>query len=283
MGYSIFDETMVDMTWPEVEKATEDEAIVLLPTGVIEEHGPHLGLGVDTYCSSLMCKLTRRELEAKGIKTLVAPPYYWGINNATGSFPGSFSVRKETMKAVLYDILASLKRWGFTYVFNINWHGETDHVVAILEAIEEARIHTGIMAYFLVPERMALNIKRFGLTGKEEHIIVQKPSPRIGSPPKYLNIHAAAIETGIMVNYFPDQVNVELARTLKPTGLTIDDIMVWMRGGSNARQMTPLGYFGDPASFAPEAGRQLMESGARSMANLIEIFIKGNYEPPEIQ
>ena len=88
MGYSIFDDTMVDMNWLEVEKAAEEKAIVLLPTGVIEEHGPHMGLGVDTYCGYLLCKVTRKRLEDKGIRTLIAPPYYWGINNATGSFPG---------------------------------------------------------------------------------------------------------------------------------------------------------------------------------------------------
>jgi len=58
MSYSIFDETMVDMPWPDVEKAIEQGAISLLPTGVIEEHGPHMSLGVDTYCSYLLCKLT---------------------------------------------------------------------------------------------------------------------------------------------------------------------------------------------------------------------------------
>ena len=49
MGYSLFDETMVDMAWPEIEKAAQEGAIVLLPTGVIEEHGPHMGLAMDIY------------------------------------------------------------------------------------------------------------------------------------------------------------------------------------------------------------------------------------------
>ncbi len=48
-GYSIFDETMVDMAWPQVERAAREAAIILFPIGVIEEHGPHMGLGVDTY------------------------------------------------------------------------------------------------------------------------------------------------------------------------------------------------------------------------------------------
>jgi len=48
-GYSIFPETMVDMTWPEVEKAAKEGAIVLMTTAVIEEHGPHMTCGIDTY------------------------------------------------------------------------------------------------------------------------------------------------------------------------------------------------------------------------------------------
>ena len=38
MGYSIFDETIVDMAWPDIEKAAKEGAVVLLPIGVIEEH-----------------------------------------------------------------------------------------------------------------------------------------------------------------------------------------------------------------------------------------------------
>ena len=61
-GYSIFHETMVDLSWPQVEKAAKDGAIILFPATVIEEHGPAMSLGVDTYMSYLRCKLVRREL-----------------------------------------------------------------------------------------------------------------------------------------------------------------------------------------------------------------------------
>lgn len=278
MGYSIFDETMVDLTWPEVEKAAADGAIIMLPTGSIEEHGPHMTLAVDTYCSYLTCKLTRRELEAKGVKTLIVPPYYWAINNATGSFPGSFTFRKNTVKSVLYDILASLRRWRFTYVFNINWHGDHDYNIAIHEAIKEARADTGIRAYCIITD---FDAKRFGYTGKEPHVLVEKTPPQ--PPPKYLEIHAESRETGILAHYFPEAVNVKLAKTLKSTNLTFDDLMVWRQGWSDAKKLTPLGYFGDPASFDPDAGKQLIEGYARNLANLIDTFLKGNYQPPEIE
>jgi len=95
MGNSLFDQTMVDMKWPEIEKAATEGAIVLLPTGVIEEHGPHMGLGVDALCSVLSCRLVKKNLEEEGIRALIAPPYYWGINTATGAFPGSFTPLAE--------------------------------------------------------------------------------------------------------------------------------------------------------------------------------------------
>ncbi|MHB8104384.1 MAG: creatininase family protein, partial [Dehalococcoidales bacterium] len=112
MGYSIFDETMVDMTWPEIEQAAGKGAIVLLPMGIIEEHGPHMGLAVDTYAPYLVTRLVKHELKSRGITALIAPPNYWGVSLATSVFPGTFSVRKETMKALIYDILASLHSWG---------------------------------------------------------------------------------------------------------------------------------------------------------------------------
>lgn len=41
---NIFKDTMSEMTYEQVEKLVEQEAIVLFPVGIIEEHGPHLPL-----------------------------------------------------------------------------------------------------------------------------------------------------------------------------------------------------------------------------------------------
>jgi creatinine amidohydrolase len=62
----------------------------------------------------------KKYLEDKGIKTVTVPPFYWGMNNATGSFSGSFTFRPETVSAVIQDALESLRRWGFHQVFVIN-------------------------------------------------------------------------------------------------------------------------------------------------------------------
>ena len=277
MRTSIFNETMVTMPWPEIEKAAEQESIVLLPTGVIEEHGTHMGLGVDILCSYLSCKQTKKNLEEKGIRALIAPPYYWGINNATGSFPGSFTVRKDTLKAVLYDILVCLRRWGFKYVFNLNWHGDEGHIMAILDAISEARVDTGVRAYSIL---RAFDVQRLRITGEEPYVLVQTDGFPPGPPPKYLEIHAESFETGLMAAYFPEHVDIDLAKTLKSTDLTFDDLMVWRNGWDDAKKITPLGYFGDPAGFDPEAAKAELVGHTKDLADLIERFLKGEYKPP---
>lgn len=46
---NIFSDTMSEMTYKQIEKLVEQDAIVLFPVGIIEEHGPHLPLGTDIY------------------------------------------------------------------------------------------------------------------------------------------------------------------------------------------------------------------------------------------
>jgi creatinine amidohydrolase len=209
-GYSIFDETMVDMTWPDVEKAAKEGAVILMTTAVIEEHGPHMSCGIDAYGGYLMCKLTRRELESRGIKTLIAPPFYWGINQTSHVFPGTFTVRPETMKAMLHDMLASLKNMGFQHVFNINAHGDSFHIRTAIEAIIEVQKSLGLNVRYLMAEEDA---KRSRLTGNEPFLLLHKSPPSDMEAGEYLDLHAGAGETGFMAAFFPDQVNSKLART----------------------------------------------------------------------
>ncbi len=275
-NYSIFDETIVDLSWPEVEQAAKDKAIILFPIGVIEEHGPHMSLGVDTYVAYLKCKLLRRELERRGIHALIAPPFYWGINVSTGVWAGSFVSRPSTVSAVLDDALASLRSWGFLNVFFVNHHGNKDHSLAICDAIEKARV-MGTNAFYLMRSSDA---RPWGIAGKE-YILIQKDPPPPSTPPPYVDPHAGKGETSIMAYYFPDQVDLDLARTLAPFKLTAGDFAKWRTGGWEvARKMTPLGYIDDPASFDPKAGKEAIEEFVGKVADVIESSIKGTYRPP---
>lgn len=269
-SFTIFQGTMADMTWPDVEKAARDGAIVLMTTAVIEEHGPHMTCGIDAYLGYLMCRLTHQELEGRGIKTVIAPPLYWGINRSSHVFAGTFTVRPETMKALLHDILASLKSMGFRDIFNINAHGDGLHIRTAIEGLIESRKNLNLNIRYLMSEEDA---KRSGMTGNEPFFLVHKTPPTGLGSQEYLDLHAGAWETGIVAAYFPEQVNVTVARTLEPTRVKRDRITEWI---NNMRKVTPQGYLGDPASFDARQAKTYMEANCRMMADAIEAFMRQN-------
>ncbi len=64
-----------------------------------------------------------------------------------------------------------------------------------------------------------------------------------------------------------------MARTLTPTKLTMNDVLAWV---TDARRVTPLGYFGDPASFNADKAKEEFEKLAKLMADAIENQIRNN-------
>ena len=65
--YSIFKDTIADMTYPEVEEAVRDGAVALWALGVIEQHGPHLPLATDVYVPMARLRRARQVLAERGI------------------------------------------------------------------------------------------------------------------------------------------------------------------------------------------------------------------------
>jgi creatinine amidohydrolase len=268
-GYSIFHETMVDMTWQEVEKAAADGAVILMTTAVIEQHGPHMTCGIDTYLGYLMCKLTRQSLESRGIKTLIAPPLYWGINSVSHIFPGTFSLRPETMKALMHDIFASLKNMGFKNIYNINAHGDSLHIRPAIEAVIDARESLDLNAFYLLSEEDA---QRMGIQDKVPPFFLIHEFPSEDEPAQeYLDLHAGGYETSFVAAYFPDMVDMEMAKTLPLTKVTPQNLGEWR---TDTLKITPQGYLGDPASTDIAWGKEAMEEICRMMADAIEKNLK---------
>lgn len=75
---NIFKDTISEMTYEQVENLVAQEAVVLLPIGIIEEHGPHLPLGTDIYLAYKQAHDVWEELNAMEIPCVIAPPFYLG-------------------------------------------------------------------------------------------------------------------------------------------------------------------------------------------------------------
>lgn len=250
---SIIQETMVTNSWQEIQKAAADKVSVLFPIGVIEEHGPHLPLGADIYWSYSMCRMVKEKLQSKGRESVIAPPYYWGVNHCTGSFPGSFSLKPETMQQVLFEIFENLKNFGFSDIYCFNYHGDSFHIMTIVEAIKKANEELGIRAKLVLE---AMDLQLHGWQGNEEFLLVSNPNypmewfeEQEPSEQGLLDIHAGAFETAVLNYFCPEQVDLEKAQRLKSYSLNDEELQKWLQGGETTKEVVPLGYAGNPAGY----------------------------------
>lgn len=108
---------MQDLTWEEVAAYLERDRIALVPIGSTEQHGPAGPLGVDAYVA-----ITLAEDTAQRTDVLCTPPVWFGDSSHHLGFPGTISVRSETLTLLVRDICRSLARHGFTRIVLINGH-----------------------------------------------------------------------------------------------------------------------------------------------------------------
>ena len=75
MTDGLMQDTMITMNWTEVAAHADKQSLVLLPLGVVEEHGPHLCLGTDILTAHLYCLASRKSWHVKGIRLCWRRPF----------------------------------------------------------------------------------------------------------------------------------------------------------------------------------------------------------------
>jgi creatinine amidohydrolase len=112
---------LAEMTWPDVAGLSK-EVVVLVPTGSLEQHGPHLPLFTD----SLLATAAAEAIEGRLPNDVLLVPTVWlGCSGHHLPFAGSLSASFEGYEDALVRIAESLIPHGFTKFFFINGHGGT--------------------------------------------------------------------------------------------------------------------------------------------------------------
>ncbi|TDC58648.1 creatininase family protein [Actinomadura sp. KC345] len=266
----VFAGTLAELTWHEVDEAARTGAVLLWAFGVIEQHGPHLPTGTDVYLPGARLRAVRALLADRGVEALIVPPYYWGVNVVSGSFPASYSVRPELIREVMVDLLGGMARDGFRHVFCFSGHGDALHNRTVHDGIRSACERTDADASFVTEPALA---RRIGLDLDDPYLTLSGPDEPPPDGPA--DVHAGNWETSLMMHTHPELVREEVRVRLAPSGLGPRELTVWRQGHEHARRVTPDGYLGDPAAADAAEGRRINASTAEQAADAIVHRLRG--------
>lgn len=107
-----------EMSWSDVEEYLKASDMVVIPLGSTEQHGPHMPLGTDFYEAMGMSKMISART---GV--MVAPVLLAGYSVYHSGFPGTLSLKPETMEQVLFETAEMLIKYGFRRIMFFNYHG----------------------------------------------------------------------------------------------------------------------------------------------------------------
>jgi len=127
------------LSWPRIEEAAKRDAIILMPIGSIEQHGPHLPVGCDYMLAQIMCERIAAELDKRGQPVLVAPSFMAANSVHHMRFPGTITLKPSTFIQVLTEQLECIAAHGFRKIVLVNGHGgNTAPIGAALVTINSA-------------------------------------------------------------------------------------------------------------------------------------------------
>lgn len=120
---------IAEMNWMQVEKYLENDDRCVLPVGSVEQHA-QLSLCVDAILSERVAVEAAEPLHVP-----VYPCMPFGLAPYFSAFPGSMSLRVETLLAVFRDLITSVHRSGFRRVLIVNGHGGNAPVAALAKEL----------------------------------------------------------------------------------------------------------------------------------------------------
>lgn len=138
---------LATLTWPEVQALSRD-IVVVIPTGSLEQHGPHLPLFTDTLLATAVSVAVESRLADQ---VLLTPALWLGASSHHLGFAGSLSNSFEGYEQALIQVVKSLHRHGFWKFYVLNGHGgnTSSNDVALRKLKEEfPSLLVGASGYF---------------------------------------------------------------------------------------------------------------------------------------
>ncbi len=238
-----------DATFEELEHLDKRRAVVVLPVGATEAHGPHLPLATDVIIAEAMARDGAAKLAERGATIVIAPALAYTSAGYAASFSGTLSIRPETAAALMVDIGKALASHGFVALAIANAHLEPNHIQSIRNAVQQLGTETSLTMIF--PD------------------VTRKPwALRLTDEFKSGACHAGQYEGSIVLAERPDLVRGDIARSLPPNPASLS---VAIREGKASFEEAggPRAYFGAPAMATADEGRATIATLGEILADAV--------------
>jgi creatinine amidohydrolase len=237
--------------------------VALLPVCAVEQHGPHLPVRVDAAINAGIVERALQLLPAK-LPLLVLPAQNVGKSDEHIAFPGTLSIRYETLGRLWFDLAESVHRAGCRKIIFFNSHGGQPQLIDIVCRDLRGRLNM-----------LAVNCAWYNVTEMAD--LFDPLELRHG-------IHGGAVETSIMLHLHPHLVKMEQARNFVSRAVAVEteNAVLRVEGstsiGWQTQDLNAAGACGDATRADAALGRQLVERAAQALVALATDVSR--YPPP---
>ena len=252
-----------ELTAPNFVKAVSQSGkVCIIPTGIIEKHGPHMPLGTDLIDARAQVLNAVKEEYA-----VVFPEYYVGQINEARHQPGVIAYSPDLIWKMLQETCNEISRNGFEKIIIVNGHGGNNDLLKYfcMSQLSEKRNYA---IYLFQPK-----------TDPNEHRKVEELMKNI---PPAAGEHAGVAETSYMMVVRPDLIkmnNVSMQSGADQDRLVnLPDVYtgIWWYA------KFPNHYAGDANYATPELGRATLEEDTKQLVRMIR-EVKADTKVPELQ
>ena len=225
-----------ELTTEQVTSALSRDSVLVLPTGAIEPHGPHLPLATDFIVAESVSAAVVERGTAAGHDVWLLPALGYTKSDEHARLPGTIWLRAATLFDTLVDIGASIAQTPARRLLIVNAHGGNSALIEV--AARELRRRYELQTFFAS--------------------VPAQPGPT----ERGLGIHAGWAETSMMLHLRPDLVHMQKAKASVADAVadaTHVGFTKTVKFGWLSTDFAESGVIGDPTEASADIGAKLFE------------------------